>query len=102
MVIEFYVSYIGGTPDNEFVGTIYKSSNETYRLNFTFDVSPAQIYLNYMKPDESGNLNPIQITQEFLLIDDMTDLEGDLLITLSLVDGDQRLFTRPIHLEIRE
>ena len=102
MVKDLYVHYVEGVPTDEFVGTIYKSSNETYRLNFTFDTSPAQIYLNYMKPDETGNENPILTTQEFLLIDDMTDLEGDLLITLTLRDGDQRLYTRPIHLEIRE
>ena len=102
MVIDLYVNYVDGVPSDEFVGTIYKSSNDTYRLNFTFDVSPTQIYLNYMLPDETGNTNPILITQEYLIPDELTDLEGDLLITLTLVDGNQRLFTRPIHLEIRE
>lgn len=102
MVIEFDVSFTGVTPDNSFVGTIYKSSNNAYQLNLTFDREPAQIYYHYLKPDGDENVNGVLTTIELLIDEELTEVEGELQLVFELRDGVQKMFTKPIYLEIRE
>lgn len=101
-MVEFAVSYNGVDPNNSFVGTIYKSSENAYMLKLEFDQEPMQIFAHYRKGDGSVNENGMLATVEFLLDEDMTNCEGELAIVFELKYLQQRMFTKPIYLEIRE